>query len=422
MYSLFIRPPAGAETNITHRVIRGGLGVVKHRIESSDFVAGNFSYDSMRIGLINDDGAFSVGGEYFPSGGGYTRIILRYLASNGITTVAFEGIVEEMAIQEDERRYTVKVEVLSLDAIINKTIVPAGLIRNGTTFRNAFLAILNRKPITDFINVNLSNLNLMYDDTIDNGEWFSRRDGKTAIDLLLIASGTYAYVDKNKNYIIRPRVLENKTPVKTFYAAHDMRRLSPIVLSTKQINSGINRVFNKVAVNEEVYTDDTSIDFYGLKDRGDITMPFITDPLKSFAIAENLILEFRYAKTEMQIDVLAEAVQNLEVGSVVKLDLKKLIYSPTKLPSLYGQGIYGQGLYNYEIGKFISRNIVWTIYDKMESPEKLTATLKLRRYGRDAGGDFVVEDIYGEALYGESRYSGAGLTYGEALYGGAFYQ
>ena len=70
MYSLFIRPPAGAETNITHRVIRGGLGVVKHRIESSDFVAGNFSYDSIRIGLINDDGAFSVGGEYFPSGGG----------------------------------------------------------------------------------------------------------------------------------------------------------------------------------------------------------------------------------------------------------------------------------------------------------------------------------------------------------------
>ena len=423
MYSLSILPPVGGEVDITHRVIRGGLGNVKQRIESSDFVAGNFSYDSMRIQLINDDGAFSVGGEYFPGGGGYTRIMLRHISGDGNMVDAFSGLVEEMSIKEDERRYTVKMEVLSLDSIINKTIIPAGAVRDGVTFRNGLMAILDRRPIIDYININLNNIMLQYDGIINNGEWFSLRDGKTAIDLLLIASGAFAYVDKNRNYIVSPRILADKTPGKTFYAAHDMRRRSPVVLAAKQINSGINRVFNKVAVNDEVYTDDISIDYYGLKDRGTISMPFITSRLSSYAIAQNLILEFRYAKTEMQVDVLAADVQSLEVGQVIKLDIRKLVFAAEgKLPGLYGQGIFGRGKYNYETGKFISRNIIWTIYDKIEAPEKLTATLKLRRYGRAIGDEIVFEDIYGEALYDEGRYTVQGLIYEEGLYNMAFYQ
>ena len=275
--------------------------------------------------------------------------------------------------------------------------------------------------ISELINVSLANISLQFDDIVDNGEWFSLKNAKEAIDLLLIAGGAYAFVDKSGNYVVRPRARPDNIPVKTFYAAHDERRLSPIVLAAKAINTGANRIFNRAEVNGRVSVDQISIDHYGLKDRGEISMPFITSEDTAFAVAENLTHEFGRAKAEMVINVLAADVQNLEVGDVVRLDIKRFSYSATKLPDLYGQAEYGEAVYAHEQGQEVTRNIVWTIYDKTEEPEKLTAALKLRRYGREVGDDLILEDVYGEALYDQSRYSALGIRYDEALYDQDFY-
>ena len=425
MYRLTLTPPGGRELDITDRLIAGGLGQVKQRIESSDYVVGSFVYDSMRISLVNSDGRFSEGGEHFPHGGGRTHVRLRHTnAATGVTTTAFQGLVEEMSIKEDERRYTVKLEVLSLDSIINKTIIPAGEVRDGITFRNAMFEILNRAPINQFLNIDIANIMPLFDGIVDNGEWFSNRSAKEAMDSLLIAGGCYAYTDRSGNYIVRPRAIPNvapPAPSRTFYAAHDKRRLTPIILSLRHINSGINRVFNKVRINEQDYSDQNSIDFYGLKDRGTISMPFITSIHTAYNIAQNLVHEFRFAKGEMLIDVLAADVQRLEVGQVLKIDVRKLVTFPG-LPALYGQAKYSTAKYGYEKGKIVPRQLVWTIYDKIEAPEKLTAVLKLRQYGRESGDNIVIEDVYNEARYGQGRYTGEGLRYGEAVYDRAIYQ
>lgn len=420
MYSLKIVPPNSTEEiDVTHRVIRGGLGTVKQKIESSDFVVGRFSYDSMKIKLFNEDGEFSIGGRFFPVGGGYTQVNLSFTDGDGNSYRSFSGIAEEMGIAEEEEKKTVQILVVSLDSIINKTLVPAGLIANGTTLRNALFQILNRPPINKLLNISLDNIDLGISDlVIENGEWFSLKSGKQALDPILLASSTFAYVDRFGNYVIRPRVITAPRPRKVFYLAGDKRQLGPVLLSLKKINSGINRVFNKVEVNGQEYVDPPSVDFYGLRPRGAASVPFIRDENVSAAIARELVNDFRHARDEMQATVLSKDVQDIEMGTLVRLDIRPIIKNPVyeKLPDLYGQGKYGKAKYPYEVGKFISREIVWMVYDKIERPEQFTAILKLRRYGKTFGDEVIIEDIYGSGIYDVSRYSQQGLTYGEAVY------
>lgn len=99
-------------------------------------------------------------------------------------------------------------------------------------------------------------------------------------------------------------------------------------------------------------------------------------------------------------------VQDLELTDLVRVDFPSFKYKATgqKLPSLYGSSRYGTAKYGFEQGKEIARTAAWIVYEKTQNPEKMTAVLKLRRYGRVGGDEFLPIHRYGEGVYGGIQY------------------
>ena len=426
----------GEEVDVTSD-LSGGLSKIKQSIDNSDFSMGVFSYDSIKLKLNNNHERYSSGFEayetIFPSGRDRAKVRVEFTTEDGDTINSFNGIIDEIATKEDDRNFRISFRILSTDAIIRKHSIPGAQITNGITFRNAIYRILNTNPINRLLNIDLANINLQFDDIIDDGSWFDSRSAKEAIDLLLLASGSILFVDENLNIIVTQRSTETED-TKTFFSANHPLRKSPVIFDMKSVNTGVQRIFNSIIVNNVRAIDRASVNFFGLKQRDVIEIPFITNQLTSFAIAQLILMEFRYPREEIQIKVLAKEVQELQLTDIVTIDHPKFVTKAIgqKLLPLYGTAIYGKAKYPRERGRQISRSINWVVYEKNEDPKRFEAILKLRKFGKNFGEEYIPSRRYGFAEYKLSKYGKSdpnfinplelSLPYGSGKYGTVQYQ
>ena len=437
-YRVYITPLAGAATygdrfEITDFILKGGLSKIRQAIDTSDYAIGDFVFDSIQLKLHNPNGLFSLNSDRTIFGAGRDRALVTVeLEVRNLATVVFNGIVDELGTSEDARKFRINMAVLSTDAIMRKHLIPFDQIRDGVTFRNAMFTILNTPPINSLLNISLDRIIPQFDDIIDNGTWFTGQSAKTSMDLLLIASGSIMFVDHRLNVHIQARN-HQRDEKRIFYgSAHPLRR-TPIILGIKKINSGAQRVFNSITVNGVRIFDQGSIDTYGLQERDELELPFITDRQTAFAIAQVMLHEFRYAREEIEIEVLSADVQDILLTDIVRVVHPKTVLNryPKKFFDLYGQARYGEATYPQESGHAIPGPISWIVYEKRDNPQQFKATLKLRQYGASPGEEIIASSVYALAVYNRSQYGvdpmipnilEARLPYGLGKYGTAQYQ
>lgn len=413
-YRVFITPlesdrSYGNAINVTND-LSGGIPNIKSSIDNSDFSVGIFSYNSIRLKLNNNHEryryGFSAYNSIFPVGRDRAKVTIDFEKDDGDIISIFHGLIDDIATKEDDRRFLITFRVLSVDSIIRKHSIPSAQVTTGMTFKNALYTILNTYPINDLLNVDLNNISVQYDDIIDNGGWFTSRPAKRAVDLLLLACGSILYVDSNLNIIVRPRNVKEQQKEILYGAIHPLRR-RPVIYKMRSINTGQQRIFNSILVNNVRVLDQLSVDHYGLKEREPLEIPFIIDPSTSYAIGEIIINEFRFAREELLVTVLSEAAHDLNLTDIVRIDHPRFVTRglDQKLFDLYGSSLYGQATYPMERGRTIDIGVSWIVYEKRERASRFRTELKLRKFGTSFGDEFIPSNLYAAAEYGESEYA-----------------
>lgn len=363
------------------------FGSVKQEIDNGDYDIGIFTFGNLTLNAINhsrkfndEDDALSI----FPYGRDRAKVEITYCDTSNNEITRFKGLINEDATRLDIKTDSVRLKVLSLDSIFRQVSVPAGAIVVGDLFSTAIKKILNIPAITGTLNFSASNINVDLDLTIDAAEGFSNAVVKTSLDSLLRASNSILYIDNDENVIVAPRT-ENPTTHELFGNGDLFGRES--ILTIKNFNSGVHRVFNSVKVgNTEVATDSAWVSEDGFRQKS-YSFEFITTASKELLIAERISNNFRVPKKETEIEVKTEEVKNARILDLVKIDYNyKITPDPrdSKLP-LLGHDALGTFNLPQTSGSFrILPNIKWKIIGITENAKNFTTVLKLRQAGTEA--------------------------------------
>lgn len=385
MYQVLINPRLsqgryGESINVTRNVDIRGLTKISQKVDSSDFSIVQ-SYDSLRMKFINDQGRFSLGtnNTIFPYTRDESRVTVRFTDSGGVTHVSFQGLINDTATYEDERNRTIKLVVVSLDSVFKRVLCPN--LFAGITFKRAFWLLLNQEMVMHNIIVLFENINPAVDRVISSASWFTNRTLQEGIDALLLLSNSRLYIDSLRRVHITSSEPVNEIK-RAFYGPYDTRRRSPIVLEIKDINTGDQRVFNSIEINENTILDQSSINTHGVRSVGSFDYPFVTDQTArelGRLIIENLL----WPQEEIQIKVLSEFVQDIQLMDIVNID------SPSLVQTIGGQNFLPlfdseeeNQVIAMETGKNITPNITWQVFEKVENPQSYNCVLKLRQTAR----------------------------------------
>lgn len=371
LFPIIKGPTFGDGIDITRYIDQNGLKTIKQTIDSSDFSTSK-SIDSIRLKLINFKNRFSLNSNESLFGPSRDGSIVR-ISFNDKTV--FEGVVDESGTYEDERSKTIRFIITSFESLFKKYIVTS--VSGTSLVSEALGTILSQPEITPLLSIN--HIDLGIDSLMDSPSRLEGVNVYTAINQLLLASNSWLRINNDRSISIlrrNPRTLESK---RLFYGYYDKPRRSPVILEVKSVNTGIQRVFNSIKINDETISDGYSIEKYGLKELPSTTLPFTDDAVRIRAIGKRILSGFIYEKEEIEIKVLSKDVQGLALGDGISLDLNSNVEKLESQNFIPLYGISSDNRYPKEEGKIIPRAITWEIYEKKESPKNLNCILKLRR-------------------------------------------
>ena len=360
------------------------LGSIKKELDNGDYDIGIFTFGDMTLNMINHNRKFNDPHDprsMFKFTRDKCKVEIIFYEADGTNFTRFKGLINEDATRLNFTSGIIRFKVLSLDSIFRQVEVAPGAIVDGDSFSIAIKKILNVPAITNTLTYSAGNINVDYDGNIDVGEEFSAVRVKDALDDLLLASNSILFVDNSDVLHVKARA-ESATQF-NLYGHGDLYGRENI-LKIKDFNSGLHRTFSAVSVNTTtISTDDNWIVEYGFRKK-DLSFPFITTLATEEDIADNVLLAFKIPKMELKIEVSNDAVRNIELLDVVKVDYPYRTSLPpeTGIMPMYGVAQYGVDYYAPTTGTFeIKSNIKWKVISIQENPVKFTTTLKLRQVG-----------------------------------------
>ena len=371
---------------------------------------GVFSYSAVKASFLNYDRVLSSSD--------YAQSIFRYSRDRALVEVLindqiiFRGILNDEATKEDEDQ--VGFTILGLDSILRRTAIGPGPVRDGLKASQAITNLLSLDPIARV--TPLEGVEVDYDFNIENAAPFINKSVQTALDELLLATNSFAFVTLGgklrvsvRNPRLRRTTLSN---AKIFYSTHDPYARSPKILKINRYNNGQHRAFNSFSVNGRFASDRDYVDTYGLREK-EITFDWITSVRQAEQVVENLMIKYRVPKREFEIIVRTIDATDLVLGDIIRVSYGPVVSPPEgeKFRSHYGLATYGANKYNIAKGSIrITPTTPWIVYAKNDDTKNFVTTLKLREYGTEAAITVieVIEPSLGR--YGEGRY-------GEAIYG-----
>lgn len=420
------------DIDLSDYIKEGGIGTIKQDVDNGDYDIGVFTYDSITMKALNIDGRFNDENDWrsiFKYSRDKAKVVINFLDPYGATQTSFNGLVNEEGTYQDFLKDEVKFKVLSRDSVIRKTKVSGGTIPNGTSFSTAIKSIINVPDITSVLTYDSSKVMVGLDLTIDDGSWFDDKTSKEALDALMVASGSVMVIE-NSTMVVRTRE-ENSGSVFQFYGHGDLFGRENI-LNIKNLNTGVQRMFNSIMVNDREVSDATLIEVFGARQKK-IDLGFITDSTKLQLIGTNILNEFKVPKLELEIETTTEVAKDLNLFDLVSIDYPYRV-KPSNgdvLPT-YGVSRYGQAVYPIIQGNMkIRPALAFKVIGFQEKPKDYKTIVKLRQRGTTISDGLFssLGTYYGTAIYGESAYQldpdrvnpdtinvyGAGL-YGTMLY------
>ncbi|MGR3179918.1 MAG: hypothetical protein ACUZ8E_17900 [Candidatus Anammoxibacter sp.] len=375
------------DIDITDLVSRGGIANLIRQVDDGDFDIGVYTFGHINLRCINYAGKFSEPQDYrsiFRYKRDLAKVDINFFDVDGNEGLRFRGLVNDESTRDDFNSKIVTLRVLSLDSVFRKTIVTGGTVATNNLFSTAVFNILNVTPITTILNLDVANINLDVDLQIDDGEFFTNLTVKDALGFLMLASNSILIVDSNDNIFVRNR-LENDVdnPQHLFFGSGDPDGRENI-LRVLEYNTGFHRAFNSINIGSDFGTVNTVYQpIYGGSQKN-LDIPFITDLTKKQQIADKVIEEFGFPKTEMILETQSQHARQVELLDSISIDYPKQVtpHPGSKLP-FFGQAIAGIAIAPFVSGGFsIKPQFKWKVIAISENPDKMLTAIKVRRAGK----------------------------------------
>jgi len=395
------------DIDLTDFVKNNGIGNIKRDIDNGDYDIGVFTYGNITIKALNIDGKFNDQNDFrslFPYSRDKAKVTVNYLDLDGNVLSSFKGITNEEGTRQDFRKDEVKFKVLSEDSVIRKSKISGGTVASGVPISQAIKNIISVPEITSVLTYDESKINVGTDYTIDVGGWFDNKKTKTGLDALLVASGSVMLIE-GSTMVVRTRE-ENSGNTFKFYGHGDLFGRENII-NIKSYNTGVQRMFNSIVVNDVEVANNDLIATYGARQKV-ISFPFITNLTTNTLIAAAILAEFSAPKVELEIETTTEIAKTLNFLDAVSIDYpyRRIPVGTDYLP-LYGVAKYGEARYPIIQGNMkIRPQDAFKVIGFQERPKKYTTIVKLRQRGTTISdgsfNDFI--SVYGSAVYGVSQY------------------
>ncbi len=379
------------DVDISDLIMQSGLGRIKKEFDNGDYDIGIFVFGDITLKCINSSGRFNDAHDFrtiFKYKRDLAKIKVLHFDRDDVETIVFEGLINEDGTRADAHKDTIRLKVLSYDSIFDQVQVSGGVVATGVTISTAIKQILNTTDITSVLGFDPSDINVDADFIIDDGDHFTGLTVKEALDGLLIASNSILYIDSNKDIIVSNR--EEGDNVHELYGEHDPLGRGNILKIT-EYNSGIQRAFSAVQVNDTEVLDQAYIDIYGYRKKS-ISLDFINNLDTEEVISQRILDEFKVPRPECKVKVRAVDILGVELLDQAKID------HPYRFAPANGQGavptvattVIGETQIPKVFGSLkITPNIKWKVTGIEQNPKDFTATLRLRHAGK----------IYGEGYY-----------------------
>lgn len=398
------------EVEVSNYVRLDGLPKIKRSIDATDFEFGVYSYDDVTIRLVNVDGKFNDEFDVrsmFPFGRDRTKVRVEFSNSDG-DTIKFRGYINEEATKADPDDDLIEFRVLSRDSVLRTTNVTSGGASVGETLTEVLFNVLNQSDVTEFLNVDQSNINPDFGDVeIDSTEDLTDQSVRDIVNRILLACNSVLIVDEDDNVIVRSRDANTDTDVLSLYGPFDIKGRCN-VLKVDNYNSGRHRAFTSVMINDTEYNDQGFALDYGYRQKA-ISLSFITDQSKETQIAQRLVDSFKTPKIEMEVTVPCYIARDANL-----LDRVSVAY-PLRLKPRPGKFMPIVGVTRIDDADMplpdqygsleISPNTAFKIIGIEENPKDFTIRLKLRQTGIDTNdGLFSLPGscIIGYAVIGDA--------------------
>jgi len=268
--------------------------------------------------------------------------------------------------------------------------VDAGTIANGDMISDAIYLILNSSDITRVLTVSAANINPSLDVAISDGSVFNNMNKRNALNELLLASNSILYVDEDDNVIVTSRAHNTEKSPLRLHGPGDLRGRENIS-DIKNYNTGVHRVFNSITVNDSNVKHTQSITTFGARKK-EITFDWITSDAVEDQIANELLEEFKFPKTELEVTISTFLAKDYDLLDLVSVNYPfKLFPAGDRIP-FYGAAEYGDAAtpYPYVVGSIeIPDTYGFKIIEIQEDPKKFQTTLKLRQIGVDLDDGFI---------------------------------
>jgi hypothetical protein len=246
---------------------------------------------------------------------------------------------------------------------------------------------------------------------VDDGSWFDNKSIKEALDKLLFASNSVLIIDDAGVIYVKSRDIDPEDEVLFLYGQYDEQKRENIV-SISDFNTGRQRTFTQVQVNDFTATNEIYSDIFGLRKKS-YTLEFITDNAKEEEIAERLVDEFKSPKSELKVTVPTDQLDGVHLLQTVSVNYPYRVKPiDGKFLPVFGVTEFGDvdAPFPLQFGSSkIDYRTAFKIIEIEHQPENFLTTLKLRQVGISLDdGFFNVPTsnkfgfgVFGSALFGD---------------------
>lgn len=374
------------DIDISDSIEQSGVGVIKQEIDTGDFDFGAFTFGNVNLKGINKNGALSEINNNFNTIFRYKRdqakVEIQYFDGTSNTPITrFSGLLNEDGSKQDFGQSQTSLDVFSLTSVIRKLKVTGGQVGSDILFSRALKNLLAVPEVTDLIIFDENNINVEYDDTIDDGSVFDGLQYKETIDQLLLVSNSIMYVDENNKLIISPR--REKSATHFFYGGGDELGRENII-DIRQYNTGLQRAFSSIKINDIEVTDEPYAAQYGIRQKS-FSLSFVLGSEKLTNIAKNLLDSYKVPKPEFGMTVKTKDAKNIRLLDSISVNYPLRTQPPKdKKMAIYDASVYDDPDYVYPLtfGNFgIDKDVKWKVIGILEDTKKFLTVLKLRQAG-----------------------------------------
>lgn len=422
----------GDEIDVSDRVEAGGITNISKTIDSDDYDIGVFVFSDLTIKCYNFNGYFNDEGDVrsiFKTTRDRCKVRVVFenvdvvrdpetgtvLSSTVTDTITFRGLINEEATKLDVVSETISFRVLSRDSVLRNTQISAGSVDAGQLTSAVILQILSVPKITAVLNIDAGNINPALDIAVDDGTPFDNKNVSEMINQILVVTNSVMLINDDGDVIVKNRNEDTTKDIVGLYGKSDEQGRENII-DINDYNTGRHRMFTSVVVNGVEAQNADFAEAYGYRQKR-VTIDWITTNEKAEQIAEALVEEFKFPKTELKVKVPGSVARSIELFDRISVNypLRVKPIDGTFLPVIGATQIGDDAMPLPDTFGSIAilPRVMFKVISISEDPSDFTATLKLRQVGNSYDDGFLDSPdvaIVGFAVIGVSVIAGTGDT------------